>query len=203
MKHFCFLTIILLSVGCRNLPNKNEDNQSGKDKSGIEFKLVQKGALGNFSDNQDINNYYNVEFKLINHTDSVLDFFTLSCASLITIVTDAKDEVTFLNNKCSSNSGILISLKPNQEYSLPAVFISNKYNTMRFGFVLNRAKYKHGLKKNGLSITEDPIDELKRMSENQENVIWTENITMHATSFMPFEIRNIINDSTFSIVQER
>lgn len=203
MKLIYLFTLILLSVGCRNLSNKNEDSQSAKDKSGIEFKVVQKGALSNFSDIQDVNNYYNVEFKLINHTDSDLDFFTLSCTSLITIVTDAKDEVKFLQHKCSSNSGTLIILKPNQEYSIPAVFISNKYNTVRFGFVLCGVEYKQDLKKNGLSIAVDPIDELKRMRDNLENVIWTENITLLGTSFRPFEIRNIINDSTFSIVHLR
>ena len=203
MKLIYLFTLILLSVGCKNLLNKNEDSQLAKYKPGIEFKVVQKGALKNFIDVQDVNNYYNVEFKLINHTDSNLDFFTMSCASLITIVTDPTDEVKFLQHKCSANSCTHIILKPNQEYSIPAVFISNKFNTLRFGFVLCGADYKQGLEKKGLPIAVDPIPELYRRRATLENVIWTENITLFDTSYRPFEIRNIINDSTFSIVKLR
>ena len=37
------------------------------------------------------------------------------------------------------------------------------------------------------------------MREKQENVIWTDPIILTTTNYRPYEIRNIVSDSTYSI----
>lgn len=173
--------------------------------SKLVLKAIFKGGYSNFNNENDSNYYYLVDVKLINKTKSNYEFWTLSCASLVNILTNSK-QVNFLYHNCSGNSATIIRLKPNQEYSIPVVLLRNKNikefeREIKFGFVFNQPKYRLGLNIPKLIIDKDPIRETEEMRDKQENVIWSDPIELSTVSFNPFEIRNIINDTTYTIAK--
>jgi hypothetical protein len=161
----------------------------------LSFKAIFKGGYSNFHRENDSNYYYLVDLLLINNTDSICDFMTYSCASLINVVIDHK-EYDFLFHNCASNFAKRVLLKPKQEFILPVILFRNKHSDLsndqlKFGFILLTSR-------NTLSQEESVIQLLLRMRERHENIIWSTPITMETTSFLPFEILDVINDTTFS-----
>lgn len=150
---------------------------------------------------RDNNYYYLIEIKLINHTDEVCEFYTLSCSSLVNIITDA-EQASFLYHYCTDYFPNVIELKPLQEYSVTAILIRNKYikgftPSGRFGFIVDKPKKKFG---KYISRTNNEIvTELKLMRQNSENVIWSDPVILTATNFNSYKIRDIASDSSLMI----
>jgi rRNA-processing protein FCF1 len=97
----------------------------------------------------------------------------------------------------------LVKLKPQQEYVIPVIALRNRYmqgflHNVRFGFIFNERKSKP-FNKNTPLTNEVIISELQTLREKQENVIWSDPVTLTATNFQQYEIRDVINDSTYSI----
>jgi hypothetical protein len=199
------LLILLVCFSCSdNSEISYKKSKINKNESKLLLTASLKASYSNFSNPNDRYYYYLVEVKLINNTDEVYDFYTLSCSSLINIITDSK-ELSFLYHICSNEHSVLVRLKPKQEYSIPVILLSKKYvksfgfsyNT-RFGFIISEPK--SGLLKKNIPMTDQKItSELKSMREKQENVIWSDPVILSTNNFKPYEIRNIINDSTYSM----
>jgi hypothetical protein len=198
MKYIYILVFSTFILSCNNHSQSNiKVTKNDKKESDLIFKVVQKGGYHS----SDVNYYYFVDLKLVNNTDKRFDFITMTCASLINIVTDSK-HLQFLIPNCSANHFTIIRLKPKQEYVLPAVLFQNsqsEFNTdnIRFGFIL--AQVDDFDRKGDKS----PVDQLEEMRENKENVIWSESIDLSVTTYHPYQIRTIINDTTFSESQEQ
>jgi hypothetical protein len=167
--------------------------------SELSLKAICKAGYSNFSNENDSNYYYLVDLMLVNSTDSICEFVTYSCSTLINILIDHND-YGFLFHNCSSNFSTLIRLRPKQEFILPVILFRNKHSNLsddqvKFGFIMLT-------RKNLVTQEESVIQILHRMRERQENIIWSTPITMDITSFHPYEILNVINDTTFSRVRD-
>jgi len=170
--------------------NLNTSAQTKESK--IVFKANFKGGYSDFDNKADSNYYFLVETKLINNTDSICEFVTMSCASLISIVKDSK-QINFLYHNCSGNYPTVIKLKPREVFSIPFILYRKKKiegfkSEVKFGFVLVGTKL----------FRESPREKLAEMNEKQQNVIWSEPITLEICSFHPYEILREINDSTYT-----
>jgi hypothetical protein len=139
---------------------------------------------------------------LSNHTKTQLEFWTLSAAPSANIVIDP-DTLDFFIPTFSSNSPVRIKLDPGQEFVVPVILNRNdsiRLNSLRFGFIILKPKYKIGFNKE-LDRRKDPKDELLEMRNSKENVIWSHMIEFHPLmNEFRYQIRTIINDSTYSIV---
>jgi len=185
MKKLYLLTAIIVSliiIQCKSI------NQ--KVKSELVFKVILKGNY--FSEDSTCGGrYYLAEANLINNTDSVCEFVTMSCASLISIVTDSKD-ISFLYHTCSANYPTTVRLKPKQEFSIPIIFSrKNSVKNIKLGFV-------YANRKNFFDV---PTRKLRKMNEKKENVIWSEPINLSVANFHPYEIREVISNSSFTIIE--
>jgi rRNA-processing protein FCF1 len=90
-----------------------------------------------------------------------------------------------------------------QEYNIPVIVLRNRYmqgflHNVKFGFIFNERKPTL-FNKNTPLTNEEIISELQALREKQENVIWSDPVPLTATNFKQYEIRDIINDSTYSI----
>lgn len=198
MKSLAKLVIIFFCFSCSDHALNNGNNvKIGKKESKLILTASLKASYSN------VNSYfYLVEIKLINNAKTECEFYTLSCGALINILTDSK-QVSFLYNNCPTNYGVFVKLLPNQEYSIPIILYRNKnmpgfkFN-VKFGFIINKPKSRPFLKNSSLT-NQEIFEELKLMREKKENVIWTDPIILTTTNYCPYEIRNIINDSTNTI----
>jgi hypothetical protein len=197
MKSLSRVLILLLCFSCSDNSEKIEDHPAIAKK---EDKLVLKANLvasfSNYSNPRDRNYYYLVDVKLINNTNKESEFYTLICGSLVNIITDSK-QVSFLYHNCSVDLAALIKLHPKQEYSVHLILVRNKYNNnfnhnVRFGFILSKPK-------TGPITNHAIVSDLKSMREKQENAIWSDPVILTATNSNSYEIKNIVNDSTYSM----
>ena len=170
--------------------------------SGLFLTANLLACYSNYSNPNDKNYYYLLELSLKNQTSTEYEFYTLSCGSLVNVVTDSK-QLGFLYHNCSKNYGVLVKLKPQQEYNIPVIVLRNRYmqgflHNVKFGFIFNERK-STPFNKNTPLTNEEIISELQALREKQENVIWSDPVPLTATNFKQYEIRDIINDSTYSI----
>lgn len=188
-----------MCFSCDNIPKKENDYPIAIRK---EAKLFVKADLVasfiNYSNPRDRNIYYLIDIKLINNLNKDFEFYTLTCGVLVNFVTDSK-QVNFLYHNCSADQALLINLRPEQEYSVSTILVRNKnlsnFNySVRFGFILSKPK-------TGPIKNYDIVSDLKLLREKQENVIWSDPVLLTVTNFNSFEIRDIINDSTYSIIK--
>lgn len=198
--------VLILSLLCFSCNNHSEKRINSPKINMKEDKLIFTADLiasyTNYSNPRDRNYYYLVETKLVNNTGKECDFYTLTCGSLVNIITDSK-QVSFLYHNCSSDLAALITLKPKQEYSIDVILLRNKNmanfnHNIRFGFVISSPKKKPFGSDYHIT-NHEIISELKLMREKQENIIWSDPVVLTATNYNPFNIRNIINDSTYSM----
>jgi hypothetical protein len=198
MKSFVIFLLILICISCGD---KAENHKTSAKFAKKESKLVSTANLkASYSNNNSY--FYLVDLKLINNTKTECEFYTLSCGSLINIITDSK-QLSFLYHYCPTNYGVLVTLLPNQEYSIPVILFRNKYMqsfkfNVKFGFIIIKPK-SSPFSKNSSLTNQEIFAELKLMREKQENVIWTDPIILTTTNYRPYEIRNIVSDSTYSI----
>jgi hypothetical protein len=154
-----------------------------------------------FHDNdKDSSTFFLFDVKLINHSKSQIEFWTLTCSPSVNVLIDS-DQLNFFIPECSGNSIKIIKLNPNQEFLMPIVLqysgIYKDINSpIRFGFIIDKPKYK-GLSKQP-AFDRDPRDELYEMRKSKKNVIWSEPVDLFSTNNYLYEIRTIMNDSIFS-----
>jgi hypothetical protein len=201
MKSLTKFLILFIFFSCSNNKKINNNNVNiGKKETKLVLTATLKASYSNFINSNDRNYYYLVELKLINNTKSECEFYTLTCGGLVNVLTDS-GQVNFLYDNCSTNFGVVVKLLPNQEYSIPAILFRNKYmegfrSSVKFGFIIIKPKVSVLSK----SLTNEEIfEELKIMRGKKENIIWADPIILTTTNCSPYEIRNIINDTTYSI----
>ncbi len=185
--------------------NHNEKEQEYSKPEKKEDTLVVSATLlatySNYSNQRDRNLYYLIEVKLTNYTKEVCEFYTLSCGSLVNVITDSRQS-TFLYHNCASDIAILIDLKPEQQYIINAILVRDRYAKGftpyaygRFGFIIDEPKKKFG---KYIPMTNHAIvSELKLMRQNQDNVIWSDPIALTSTNFTPYIINDLVQDSSF------
>ncbi len=197
------LIVILSCLSCSgNLETHKESLLMPTKESGLFLTANLLACYSNYSNPNDKNYYYLLELSLKNQTNNEYEFYTLSCGSLVNIVTDSK-QLGFLYHNCSKNYGVLVKLKPQQEYNIPVIVLRNRYmqgfiHNVKFGFIFYERK-STPFNKNTPLTNEEIISELQALREKQENVIWSDPVPLTATNFKQYEIRDIINDSTYSI----
>ena len=197
------LIVVLSCLSCSgNIETRKEILLMPTKESGLFLTGNLLACYSNYSNPNDKNYYYLVELSLKNQTNTDYEFYTLSCGSLVNVVTDSK-QLGFLFHNCSKNYGVLVKLKPQQEYNIPVIVLRNRYmqgflHNVKFGFVFCERKSTPFNKKTPLT-NEEIISELQDLREKQENVIWSDPVPLTATNFKQYEIRDIINDSTYSI----
>jgi hypothetical protein len=203
MKSLTKFLILLIFFSCSNNKENNKNNVNiGNKESKLVLTASLKASYSNFVNSNDKNYYYLVELKLINNTKTECEFYTLTCGGLVNVLTDSR-QVNFLYDNCSTNFGVVVKLLPNQEYSIPVILLRNKSmqgfrSSVKFGFIINKPK-SSVLSKNSSLTNQEIFDELKLMREKQENIIWADPIILTTTNCSPYEIRNIINETTYSI----
>ena len=197
------LIVILSCLSCSgNLETHKESLLMPTKESGLFLTANLLACYSNYSNPNDKNYYYLLELSLKNQTNTEYEFYTLSCGSLVNVVTDSK-QLGFLFHNCSKNYGVLVKLKPQQEYNIPVIVLRNRYmqdflHNVKFGFIFNERK-STPFNKNTPLTNEEIISELQALREKQENVIWSDPVPLTATNFKQYEIRDIINDSIYSI----
>ena len=195
MKSLARIIFLLVFFSCTNQSEiSNVSSKINKNENKLFLTAKLKASYINYSNPRDRNYYYLVEIKLINNTSKENEFYTLICGSLVNIITDSK-QVSFLYHNCPSDLGVLIKLKPKQEYSIEVILLRNKYmanfnHNIRFGFILSEPK--SGPFGTNIPYTnQEIISELKLMREKQENAIWSDPVVFTITNFKPYEIKNI------------
>jgi len=186
---FAFLLITIFLFSCTKKKSQDQSAIKNAYDSKLIFNATFRGGYHIFHDTTDKKTYYLVDTKLINNTDSDCEFFTMSCASLINIVTNS-DQVFFIHHNCAGNYPTLIRLRPKQEFSLPVILYRKGEECspkVKFGFVLATPEMIKG----------DPLDEMAIMNRLKENVIWSEPIILSTCSSHPYKIYQEINDSAF------
>lgn len=174
--------LLLFSVQCIEKKSNNKGENS------LEFNAELKGSyeLPQIDNSYPFNNgdiiYYIVEVRLINHTDSVIKFITYTCTTIGNIVLSSQD-VQKCFNRCSGNSPMIISLKPNQEFSLPIILQSIKSNSnysIKIGWIFLDAKILPDI---DLKLT------LSNPNDMIHNIIWSNSIFLDSSGGKPYEIK--------------
>jgi len=197
MKSLSKVLILLLCFSCNNHSEKiivKPKVVRNADRLILKANLV--ATYANYSNQRDRNFYYLVDLRLINNSNNECEFYTLICGSLVNIITDSR-QISFLYHNCSADLASLIKLKPRQEYSVSAILVRNKYlgtfnPNVRFGFIISKPK-------KGAITNHEIVTRLKALRENPENAIWSDPVILTATNSYTYEIKDIINDSTYSV----
>jgi hypothetical protein len=192
------LLFLIICFSCSNNSEKDNVNSAiNKKDAGLVLTGTLKATYSNYINKNDRYYYYLVELRLINNSKTDCEFYTLTCSSLINVITDSK-EVSFLYHNCTTDIAVPVTLKPKQEYCLPVILIRNKYYkwfnpNIKFGFLLY--KPKSGLfEKNPPMTNGEMISELRSIREMPENVIWSDLVALTATNYGPYEIRDIFDN---------
>lgn len=200
MKLIIKLLIFIACSSCADhTGNKLQYSKSENNEDTLVVSATLLATYSNYSNQRDRNFYYLIEVKLTNYTNEVCKFFTLSCGSLVNIITDSRQS-TFLYHNCESDFATLIELKPKQEYIINAILVRDRYARGftpygRIGFIIDEPKKKFG---KYVEMTNHAIvTELKLMRQNQTNVIWSDPIALTSTNFYPYKINDLIKDSSF------
>jgi hypothetical protein len=157
-----------------------------KNEQNLNLKPVFKGIyyyLEKDSANEDCckSIYFLVDVKIINYSDSIIEFIVYDCSIAENIVTDTK-ELHVCINSCTSNRKTIIKLMPNQEFSVPVIFKSkNEINfKVKIGFVILSPKNIN---------SDDVFLTLKESVENLKNVLWSNPIYINLGCGQPYEIK--------------
>ena len=165
--------------------------------SSIILEANFKGTFVNFS-NEKYNTYYLADVNLINYTDSICEFIVYTCQTANNYLIDPKGYSIF-GHWCAGNYPGPVTLKPNQEFSVPIIFCRNNDTDssdlqIRFGFIALTPKYLFSQDKRVFEI-------LHSWRESQTNIIWSEPITLESVYTGRWDIRQIINDTTYAKVK--
>jgi hypothetical protein len=181
MEILFIILLLIFSVPCieKKCHHNSEPNLEFKAELKGSYKLPQiENAFPN--DNESII-YYMIEVKLINRSDSIINFITYSCSVIGNIALSSND-VKKCYNRCSGNSPMIIHLKPTQEFSMPIILQSTKSNSnsyINIGWIFLDAKIL-------------PDIDLKQTLSNPvnmiQNIIWCNSIYLDSSGGKPFEI---------------
>jgi hypothetical protein len=203
-------TLLILSsftlavIFCSCSKHKNIESKIKNEKTDLSVNPIFRGRYFHVND-KDSSTYFLFDIKLTNYTKSEIEFWTSSAAPEINVVVD-NDYLNFFIPEINTNLPRLIRLKPNQEFLVPIVLLKSRHqritSPIRFGFIINKPKYRFGLNKSPYT-GQDPLTELFDMRKDKKNVIWSEPTDLFASNEFRYEIRSIINDSTFCILPRR
>lgn len=162
------------------------DKENGEKEPALKLEPVFKGIyyyLEKDSADEDCckNVYYLIDVKIINHSDSIIEFIVFDCTLAENIITDTK-ELKVCINSCSPNSTTIIKLLPNQEFSVPVIFKSkNEIDfKVRIGFVIISPK----------DVWADKIfSTIVESLENLKNILWSDPINIGLKYGHPYEIK--------------
>lgn len=174
MKIFNLFIFIISILSCDNKISRHE----------LIFKADLRGSYDLplsdlINQNQDGLEYFLLDAKLINDSETEKKFVSYSCTPIANIVVDTKF-VEFCVNNCSRNSLTTIILKPGQELQLPIIIKVKSENTdikIRIGWILIE-----NINKN--------LDKHFEMSRKTlQNIIWSDPLTIEIGKGQPYEIR--------------
>ncbi|MGA1977988.1 MAG: hypothetical protein ABSG89_09060 [Bacteroidales bacterium] len=175
---FFLLVIIILIIVCRAGNNGKEIKPNVIAISKGTFCYMEYDSL---KDPCGRHYYYLIDVKIINNSDSTIEFWATTCTTGATVVADTKELFNCINS-CTKNGFKIIRLKPKQEFSLPVIFRSEKEIDfkVKIGFIylnpknINASAY---------------FDELFKCRRTLENVIWSVPIGIGLGYNQPYEIR--------------
>jgi hypothetical protein len=200
MKYLLYILVLSTTiVSCVN-SSKNERKITSKQNKKSSSIILEANFKGTFIDlsNESHNTYYLADVSLINHTDSICKFIVYTCQTAENYLIDSKG-YTIFGHRCAGNFPGPVTLKPNQVFSVPIIFCRNKETDtsdlqIRFGFIALTPKYL---------FSQDKLESeiLHSWRESQTNVIWSEPITLESVYTGQWDIRQIINDTTYAKVK--
>lgn len=208
MRKLYFIPILAFAlVSCKYSKPEIKNIDIPIERTELEVAPKYRGSYFHENDN-DTSAFFLFDIILTNYTKKEVEFWTLTCTPQANVVINS-DLLNFFIPQCNSNGPRLIKLSPNQQFIVPIVLQSSAHNIkglgsqFKFGFIVNEPKYKIGLDKT-LDPTQIPYDELMRMRRTKENTIWSKPFDLFGDNYFLYEIRNIINDSTyFSVSKHR
>jgi hypothetical protein len=161
-----------------------------KDIIGVGVKAILKAVYT--LPPEEKNSYFLVEVKLINNTDTLFETVTFNCTTYINILYDSK-QLKLFKFPCSRNFPIVLRLKPKQEFSISILLQTESTSSVfldpvKFGFIVFNPK--------NFDIS-NVHNRFMEMRDKQENVIWSDPIYFYPTNGELFEIKTILNDSTY------
>lgn len=158
-------------------------NQCGLKHKEKESKIKLYFNILNKVDNKNNNNeyvYYSAEIKLVNNTDSIFKFWTMTCSWPENFVFSFDSTYVpfdtldiYLGHSCQSNYSIIHQIKPKDKITIKTVIRyigSNNYlieKKIRLGFIIIKEKE---LSKLG----EEFFEELIKKRKNRKDIIWSE-----------------------------
>lgn len=154
----------------------------GNKKSVVEpkpdIKTIIKAVYGQAKENRSVL----VEVKLINNSNSIIEFLTMTCGTADNLVFEPRDVYARANN-CSGNHLTTIKLNPKQEFSLVTLLEFEKYypEYLKVGWIL--------LDYENTKSPRDYHDVVFRGKEKLENIIWSEPVELYCCNAHPYDIR--------------
>lgn len=204
MRKLYFFPILAIAiVSCKSSNPEMKKINMLKEKTELEVDSKYRGSYFHENDN-DTSAFFLFDVILTNYTKKEVEFWTLTCTPQANVVINS-DLLNFFIPQCYGNGPRLIKLSPNQQFVVPIVLQVGKHDKnglgsqFSFGFIINKPKYKLGLNKT-LDYAKDPFRELVEMRRTKENTIWSKSFDIFGDNYFLYEIRNIINDSTYSSV---
>lgn len=127
--------------------------------------------------------YLLVEVKIINNSNSKIEFLTMSCSTGENLVFDSGNVNDCINN-CSGNSLAPITLNPKQEFSVLSILKTTKDipKYLKIGWVLVNDKDIGSLR--------DFFNILEESKGKLENIIWGAPLELTYAGVCPFEVNN-------------
>lgn len=176
---YTILIIVFLLSHLKDEKSKISENQ------GIILKSTLRSTyeiLGDKNGNE-ITYYFLIEVKLVNNSNSSLEFLTQMCTTGANIVIDSKDINLFVNN-CSNNSITKITLNPKQEFSVIEKFYSKEKDLpdkIKIGWIMFPTKKDF--------YSQNFYEVLNMYKKSLENVIWSEPLELHYAGGKTFDIK--------------
>ena len=151
---------------------------------GLIFKADLRGTYdlpwsNLINQDQDGLEYFLIDAKLINDSETEKKFVSYSCTPIANIVADTKYVELCVNN-CSRNSLTTITLKPGQELQLPIILQVKSENTdikIRIGWILIE------------NINKNLDKHFEKSRKTLQNIIWSDPLSIEIGKGQPFEIR--------------
>lgn len=132
---------IILLVSILVLNSCNMETPLGKS---IEFKIGIISKLNSNIFRGLTGDYYSVKIDLVNHTDSTLKFWIMTCYWQLNFISNS-DELYLYNNGCDNNYPHIIEIEKNKSYSFDGVIrvskeLKLKKNRYKLGFIYIKEK---------------------------------------------------------------
>lgn len=121
------------------------------------------------------NIYYSIDFDLINHTDSTIHFWMMTCSKINNFIFNVKNVYVITPYPCDSNFPAVRTIERNQNMNFKGLIgttdTANLKLDLKLGFIYIRKEEKSHLYE---LIPPPPIDSCRRKHETHKNIIWSE-----------------------------